>query len=168
MSSMVSIMRYIRGFQMNRRAGLSLTFVLATALVAAARQDTEPLLGIVEVQADVNAVVCNNRDEKFTIDGSKKPVRLPAGIYHIECWNLKQIDQNGDIWDIKAKEIPEDKTFKVAENTRIKLQVGEPLVSGLTVSKNDSGFYCRHYLKGRLGEELEFTKNKSRPDPLYG
>jgi len=150
---------------MKRRTGLSLTFVLVTAVVAAAGQEAEPLLGIVEVRANVNAVVCNNKDERFTIDGSKEPVRLTAGIYHIENWSLEHIDKNGDIWELRAKEIPGEKTFYVAENAQTVLPIGEPVVSGLIVRKGDSDFYFRHYLKGRLGEDLELTKNQSRIDP---
>jgi len=149
---------------MNRRTGLSLTFLLATA-VAAAGQDARPLPGIVEVQADVNAVVCSNTDERFTINGAKEPVRLPAGIYRIESWSLERVDKNGDIWKLRAKEIPENRTFKVAENAETVLPVGEPVCSGLTVRKEDSEFYCWHYVKGRLGEDLELTKNQSRTDP---
>ena len=147
---------------MNGRAGLSLSLVLATAVVAAAGQDVEPLLGIVEVPADMNAVVCNNRDERFTINGAKEPVRLPVGKYHIESWNLERIDKNGDIWELRAKETPGEKTFYVPENAQTVLPMGEPVVSGLTVRKGDSEFYFRHYLKGRRGEDLELTKNKSR------
>jgi hypothetical protein len=158
-------MRYNRGFKMNRRGSLSLTLVLATALMAAARQDVEPLPGIVKVQADVNAVVCNNRDERFTINGAKEPVRLPAGKYHIESWNLERISKNGDIWELRAKETPGEKTFYVAENAQTMLPIGEPFVSGLIVRKGDSEFYFRYYLKGRLGEDLELTKNQSRTDP---
>lgn len=164
MSIMVSIMRYIRGFKMNRKTGLSLTLILATA-VAAAGQDARPLPGIVEIQADVNAVVCSDRDEQFTIDGSEKPVRLPVGTYHIESWNLERIGKNGDIWGLSAKEIPGEKTFYVAENARTVPPIGEPVVSGLTVRKGDSEFYFRYYLRGRLGEDLELTKNQSRTDP---
>jgi len=135
------------------------------AVVVAAGQDTEPLLGIVKVQADVNALVCNNKDERFTIDGSKEQARLPAGKYHIESWNLERIDKNGDIWELRAKEIPGEKTFYVAENAQTMLPIGELFVPGLTVRKGDSEFYFRHYLKGRLGEDLELTKNKARTDP---
>jgi hypothetical protein len=161
---MVSIMCFIRGLQMNGRTGLLLMLVLDTAVLASAGRSGEPLPGIVEVPADVNAVVCNNIDERFIINGAKGPAGLPVGTYHIENWNIERIDENGNIWKLRAERIPV-KTFNVKENSRTVLPVGEPVVCALTVRKEDSEFYFRHYLKGRLGEELELTKNQSRPDP---
>lgn len=162
---MVSIMSYIRGFPMKRSMDLSITVVLVMAVSVAARQNTEPSLGSVKVQEDVNAVVCNSRDEKFTIDSAKEPARLPAGGYYIDCWTLERTDKNGAIWKLEAKDIASKKTFNVAEDAEVKLPAGEPIVSILTVRKEDAEFYFRHYFKGQLGEEIQLTKNQSRADP---
>lgn len=135
------------------------------AIVVAARQDTEPLLGPVNVQEDVNAVVCNNRDEQFTIEGAKEPVRLPAGRYYIDSWTLERTDKNGAVWKLRAKDIANKKTFDVAEDAEARLPIGEPIISTLTVRKEDSEFYIRHYFKGQLGEEIELIKNQPRADP---
>jgi hypothetical protein len=162
---MVSIMRYIRGFQMKKSIGLSITFVLAMAGLVAARQNTELLPGSVQIQEDVNAVVCNDKDEKFTIVGSKEPARLAAGKYYIDSWILERTDKNGAVWKLEAKDVASRKTFNIAEDAEAKLPIGEPIVSTLTVRKEDSEFYFRHYFKGQLGEEIELTKNQSRADP---
>ena len=165
MSNMVSIMFYIRGFQMKKSIGLSITFVLAMAVMVAARQNIEPLPGPVKVQEDVNAVVCNNRDEKFTIEGAKEPARLPAGRYYIDSWTLERTDKNGAVWKLKTKDIANKKTFYIAQDAEAKLPIGEPIISTLTVRKEDAEFYFRHYFKGQLGEEIELTQNQSRADP---
>ncbi len=165
MSNMVSIMLYIRGFRMKKSIGLSITFVLVMTVAVAARQNTEPLPGPVKIQEDVNAVVCNNRDEKFTIVGVKEPARIPAGRYYIDSWTLERTDKNGAVWKLKTKDIVNKKTFYIAENVEAKLPVGEPIISTLTVRKEDTEFYFRHYFKGQLGEEIELTKNQSRVDP---
>jgi hypothetical protein len=162
---MVSIMLYVRGFQMKRYIGLSIIFVMATTVVVFARQNNKPSFGFVTVQEDVNAVLCNNNGKQFTIKGSKEPVQLPLGRYYINSWTLERTDKNGAIWSLQSKDITNKKAFDVADNARIKLPIGEPVVSTLTVKKGDTEFYFRHYLKGQLGEEIELTKNHSRPDP---
>jgi len=133
--------------------------------LVAARQNTEPLSGPVKIQEDVNAVVCNNRGEKFTIEGTKEPARLPADRYYIESWILERIDNNGAVWKLKTKDIANKKTFDVAQDAEAKLPIGEPIISTLTVRKEDAEFYFRHYFKGQLGEEIELTQNQSRADP---
>jgi ribosomal protein L24E len=137
---------------------------MAITIAASARQNTEPSHGSVIVQDGVIATVCNKKDEQFTIEGSKKPVQLPIGKYHIKSWSLKRTDKNGTFWELKAEDIIHQKSFNVAKNAKIKLLIGEPVISILTVKKDGSEFYFRHYFKGRLGEKIELTKNQSRPD----
>ena len=149
---------------MKRYICLSTIFVVGITIAASARQNTEPSLGSVIVQDGVIATVCNKKDEQLTIEGSNKPVQLPIGKYHIKSWNLKHTDKNGVLWELKAEDYVHKKTFNVTENTEIKLPVGEPVISILTVKKDGSEFYFRHYFKGRLGEKIELTKNQSRPD----
>jgi hypothetical protein len=150
---------------MKRHITLSTIFVMATAVMVFARQNNKPSSGFVIVQEDVNAVLCNNKGEQFTIKGSRKPVQLPLGRYYVNSWTLERTDKNGAIWSLQSKDITNKKNFDVADNARIKLPIGEPVVSSLTVKKGDTEFYFRHYLKGQLGEEIELTKNHSRADP---
>ena len=161
---MLSIMQNIRGFQMKRYICLSTIFIMAITIAASARQNTEPSHGSVIVQDGVIATVCNKKDEQFTIEGSNKPVQLPIGKYHIKSWGLKRTDKNGAFWELKAEDIVHKNTFNVTENVKAKLLIGEPVISTLTVKKDDSEFYFRHYFKGRLGEKIELTKNQSRQD----
>ena len=135
-----------------------------TVLVAA-RQKTEPLPGSIKIQGDINTVICNNKGERFTIEGVKEPAQLPAGRYYIESWTLERTDKDGILWKLEAKDIVNKKTFNVTEDAVVKLPIGEPIISILTARKEDSEFYFRHYFKGQLGEDIELTKNQSRPDP---
>jgi len=150
---------------MKRSIGLSIIFVLTLAVVAAARRNANQLFGSVEVQEDVNAVVCNDKDEQFTIVGSKEPVRLPVGRYRISSWTLKYTDKDGSVWELTSKEITHKKTFDVSEGAETKLPIGGPIISTLMVNKDDLDFYFRHYFRGQMGEVLELTKDQSRPDP---
>ena len=162
---MRSIKQNIRGFQMKRYIGSLTIFVIAITIPASARQKNEPSHGSVIVQDGVNAIVRNKKDERLTIKGSVKSVLLPIGKYHIKSWSLKRTDKNGALWELKAEDINHKNTFDVTESTKAKLLIGEPVVSTLTVRKDDSEFYFRHYFIGRLGENVELTKNQSRPDP---
>jgi hypothetical protein len=150
---------------MRRYMGLSIIFVMATAVVMSARQNTEPSPGSVAIQEDVNAVLCNNEGEQFTIEGSKEPVQLSAGRYYIKSWNLELTDKNGAIWRLQSRDITNEESFDVTENAGTKLPIGEPITSALTVKKGDTEFYFRHSFKGQLGEGVELTKNRSEADP---
>jgi hypothetical protein len=161
---MRSIMQNIRGFQMKRYTGSLTIFVMAITIAAFARQKAEPSPGSVIVQDGVNAIVFNKKDEQLTIKGSVKPVQLPIEKYQIKSWNLKRTDKNGALWELKAEDINHKNTFNVTENVKVKLPIGEPVISTLTVRKDDSEFYFRHYFIGRLEENVELTKNQSRPD----
>ena len=90
---------------------------------------------------------------------------MPVSRYYIDSWSLKRFDKDGILWKLEAKDIANKKTFNVTENAEAKLPIGEPIVSTLTARKEDSEFYFRHYFKGQLGEDIELTKNQSRPDP---
>jgi hypothetical protein len=150
---------------MKRHIALSAIFVMATAIAVSARQNIEPSTGFVTVQDDVNAVLCNNKGEQFTIKGSKEPVQLPVGRYCINNWTLERTDKNGTLWKLTSKDIAHKKAFDVAKGTETKLPMGEPIISNLIVWKENSEFYFRHYLKGQLGEEIKLTKSRSRADP---
>jgi hypothetical protein len=150
---------------MKRYIGLSTVLVVVTVVAVSARQDTEPPPGSVNVQEDVNAVICNNKDEQFTIKGSKEPVQLPVGKYYIKSWSLERTDKNGAIWKLQSKSITNEKSFDVAGNAETRLPIGEPVVPTLTAKKDASEFYFWLRLKGQLGEQIELAKNHSRPDP---
>jgi hypothetical protein len=150
---------------MKRYARLSIIFVMVMAVVVFALQNNKPSSGFIIVQEDVNAVLCNNKGEQFTIKGSREPVQLPRGRYCVNSWTLERTDKNGAIWKLQSKDITNKKSFDIADNARIKLPIGEPILSVLTVQKQDSEFYFRHYLRGQLGEEIELTKNHARADP---
>jgi hypothetical protein len=158
-------MFYVRRFQMKRNIAFLIIFIMATVVVVSARQNDKPSSGFIIVQEDVNAVLCNNKGEQFTIKGSKEPVQLPLGRYYINSWALERTDKNGAIWILQSKDIAKKKSFEAVDNARIKLPIGEPVVSTLTVQKQDSEFNIRHNFKGQLGEEIELTKNHSRADP---
>jgi hypothetical protein len=157
------VLRYVRGFQMKRCARLSMIFVMAVAVSAG--QKTVPSTGLVIIQEDVNAVLCDSKGERFTIKGSEEPVRLPVGRYYINSWTLERTDENGAIWTLQSKDITSKETFSVAGKAETTLPIGEPVVPTLTVNKGDAEFYFRHCLKGQLGEDIELTKNHSRADP---
>lgn len=138
---------------------------MATAVMVFARQNNKPSSGFIIVQEDVNAILCSSKSEQFTIKGSREPVQLPLGRYYVNSWTLERTDKNGAIWRLQSKDIANKKSFEVAENARIKLPIGEPILSTLTVQKQDSEFNIRHNFKGQLGEEIELIKNHSRADP---
>jgi len=138
---------------------------MATAVMVFARQNNKPSFGFIIVQEDVNAVLCNSKSEQFTIKGSREPVQIPLGRYYVNSWTLERTDKNGAIWRLQSKDIANKKSFDVADNARIKLPIGEPILSTLTVQKQDSEFNIRHNFKGQLGEEIELIKNHSRADP---
>ena len=82
----------------------------------------------------------------------------------MECWKIERKDEDGNIWKLKGSELGSKGIFEIVDGTKVKLSVGEPVVSTLTAGKDNSTYYLRHSLGGRLSETVEITKNGSRPE----
>ena len=152
---------------MNRRVItlLTLIFILTITVKVFLRQNIATDYGYVQIQEGISAVVFNDIDEQFHIEGTNRPARLPAGIYMVDSWTLERTDKNGVIWRLIAKDISNKKTFKVVKDIETILQIGEPIVSTLTVRKKDSEFHFHHQIIGPSRGEIKLIKNQLRTDP---
>ena len=120
--------------------------------------------GTVETPNGVTIVVINDSGEKIMIEASETAVQLPVGRYRIDNWTIERRNKDGSIWKVTGNNFGKKGVLDVIEGQEVKLSIGEPIVSSLTVSKSDSTYYLSHHLRGQLSETVDITKNGSRPD----
>lgn len=138
--------------------------ISAATSAAIAQVQTDLSLGTVEIPNGVVIVVINDNDEHITIEPTEKVSQLPVGTYRIDCWTTERKDKDGNIWKLKGTDLGKKGIFDAVAGKEVKLSVGEPVISSLTASKEDSTYYLNHRLRGQLSETIEITKNGNRPE----
>ena len=121
--------------------------------------------GTVSIPDGVTAIIVNQNGEEITIRPPEIAIQLPDGTYRIEVWTMERTDNAGNIWNLMGTHFGENTTFNLIEGREIKLSIGEPVISTLSVKESDSRYSFDHYLRGQLSEIVEITKNGDRPDP---
>jgi len=132
--------------------------------VATAQGQTDLSLGTVKIQEALTAVVINSSDENIAIGPTQEPPHLPVGKYRIDYWTIERKDQDGNLWKLKGQLSGRKARFLVSESQPAAPAIGEPVISTLSATKNDSAYGFDQHLKGRLGESIEITRNGERPD----
>jgi hypothetical protein len=126
----------------------------------------------IKIQEGLTAVVINSSDETITVGHTQEPLQqrkpsltgLPVGKYRIDYWTIERKDQEGNLWQLKGRLSGRKARFLVSESQPAAPAIGEPIISILSAAKYDSGYGFGQYLKGRLGESIEITRNGERPD----
>lgn len=121
-------------------------------------------LGTVNTPDGVTLIVVNKSGEQITIQPPETAIQLPAGKYRIETWMMERTDEDGNTWRLTGNNFGENGIFNIIEGQEIRLSLGEPVISSLTVKESDSRYSFDYYLRGQLSEIVEITKNGSRPD----
>ena len=128
--------------------------------------------GTVKIQEGLTAVVINSSDETITVGHTQEPLQqrkpsltgLPVGKYRIDYWTIERKDQEGNLWQLKGRLSGRKARFLVSESQPAAPAIGEPIISILSATKNDSAYGFDQHLKGRLDESIEITRNGQRPD----
>ena len=139
-------------------------YISIATSVATAQVQTDFALGTVEISEGAIMVVVNSDNEHITIKPLEKASRLPVGRYRIDYWTVERKDKDGNIWKLKGGNFSNKGIFDVIKGQETKLSIGEPVISSLTASHENSIYYFSYYLKGRLSENIEITKNEKRSE----
>ena len=137
--------------------------VVATS-AATAQVQSDSSLGTVEVPDGVVVVVTNSDGAQITLETTEGLSQLPAGRYRIDRWTIEKYVV-GHVWKLEGVHFGDEAVFDVAAGRTIKLTVGEPAISSVTVSNSGSRYRFDHSLIGRLSEIVEISKNGGRPEP---
>ncbi len=92
-------------------------------------------------------------------------VTLPAGLYQIDHWIIERQDDNGAPWGLKGSGFSEKGIFHVTEGSKTELSIGEPIISTLQATAEESGYNFRQSFQGQLAEDIELTREGVQPPP---
>ena len=126
---------------------------------------TDVALGAVRVPDGVSQLTLGGLNGVLQVDVADGVGRLPVGKYHVHEWRLEREDDKGVRWQLTAKGSPAGTVVDLAEDNTVELTLGEPLVA--TVTDRALGRGGQHSfsqtLVGRLGEQIELTRNGKTP-----
>ncbi|MHC4713972.1 MAG: hypothetical protein ACYTAN_11995 [Planctomycetota bacterium] len=132
------------------------------AFIVLARAENVPL-GTIKMSADVGELGIGGENGLLTLKVSGGAVTAPAGKWRISHWQMSRKDDQGAKWTMKGSGYGDGGLFDVAEGGEVTLDVGEPIVAALSVSKDGSVCNFRETLKGHQGESVSLEKNGQRP-----
>jgi hypothetical protein len=138
--------------------------LLVISVTAVADHQAGWPVGSVRIQEGVTVVIINDRNESITLHGQDESVDLTAGTYRIDSWTMDRFGRDGSAWELKGTDLGKKGVFEVANGGGIKLSIGEPIISSLSVRKEGSTYCVTHSFGGQLSETVEITRNGSRPD----
>jgi len=118
--------------------------------------------GQVHVPGSITEFAAGGENGLFIYEPKDSVVRLPVGKYRIHHWNSERKD-GGSRWKLKGSGFGEKGDFEIAGTGQVKLDIGEPIVSNVAGKKKGSSWSFSHSLGGRLGENIDITRNNSRP-----
>ncbi len=91
------------------------------------------------------------------------PLTQPPGDYVVDRWEVNQTDDKGVRWQLIAKSSRDRVSFTVTDGEETKLNIGQPVVCDVLISKSGNGYRINQELKGRLGERISVRRNGRRP-----
>jgi hypothetical protein len=119
-------------------------------------------LGTIRMSADVGELAIGGENGLLTLNGSDRAAAVPAGKWHISHWQTSRKDNRGATWTLKGSGLGNNGIFDLAGGGEATLDVGEPLVATLTVSRKGSTCTFNETLKGHRGESVTLEKNGQR------
>ncbi len=119
---------------------------------------------IVHLANDITSLVIKGENGNSVYKPEKGIIRLPAGKYWVESWNITKKDDTSARWEMQAKLPPgELSTFAITHNEETSLPFGEPVYCKIKSDRNSSGYSFEQMLEGRHGEQIVLTRNRARP-----
>jgi hypothetical protein len=143
---------------------ISILVCISATSVALAQGQTDSSLGTVEIPDGVIVVVTNSDNAQITLEPVDGVSELPAGRYRIDRWTIERYVV-GQAWKLEGAHFGDEAVFDVSAGQTVKLTVGEPVISSVTVSSSGSRHRFDHSLIGRLSEIVELSKDGGRPEP---
>jgi len=125
----------------------------------------DKVYGSVRLPEAISRFQADGANGLITIEPGKQAKQLPAGRYRIRFWKTERKDEEGNTWVLTGQRLGNRGVFDVNDTAVADLDIGEPVICTLTVRKEQATHYFRHVLQGRLGEEIELTRNGMRPQP---
>ena len=143
---------------------VSILLCIAAISAATAQVQGDSSLGTVEVPDGVVVVVTDSDGSQIPLEPTEGLSQLPAGRYRVNRWTMERYVV-GHVWRLEGVHFGDEAAFDVVAGRTVRLSVGEPVISSVTVNSSGSRYRFDHSLIGRLSEIVEITQNGGRPAP---
>jgi hypothetical protein len=123
--------------------------------------------GTVHLPEVITEFAAGGENGLFVVKPKEGIARLPVGKYRIDHWRIERKDDKGSNWALLGRYFPGDSgLLTVAADSQLELpSLGEPIISTLQAELREPGYYFSQNLQGRLGEQIELTREGARPQP---
>ncbi len=118
--------------------------------------------GNIQLHDSIKEFSAGGENGLLSVSLEKGAGKLPIGKYRIHHWLIERKDEKDNTWKLKGQHFSNRGLFDVTENGQTDLTVGEPLICTLDVQRKGSRHNFKQELKGKLGEQIEITRNGSR------
>ncbi len=119
-------------------------------------------LGDIRLPETITEFSAGGRNGLFTLKPEEGIASLPAGKYRVNYWSIVRKDEQGRKWTLKGSLFSSRGSFEINHAKQSQFSIGEPVVSTVQARKTASGYSFSQELKGRLGEQIELTRNGSQ------
>ena len=133
------------------------------AYVKIAPATKTPAAGTIQVNKTVNAFSVFGAEGHFFLQNKDGTTDVPVGEYVIERYEITRKDKYGARWRAEDRGADHEKPFTVRAGKTTTLDIGEPFVCKLSVSKRGNAYSINRNILTRGGDSLTFTRNGSRP-----
>ena len=147
-----------------KKLSVSILLCVAAVSVATAEVQSDSSLGTVEVPDGVEVVVTDSEGVQITLEPAEGSCQLPSGRYKVDHWTIERYVV-GHVWKLEGVHFGDEAVFDVIAGQTMKLAVGEPVISSVTVSSSGSRHRFDHSLTGRLSEIVRLSRDGGRPEP---
>jgi len=115
-------------------------------------------MGKVAVPTDITKISFLGTGGNLQYEVKDGSVAIPAGKWRVSGWTLSRTDGAGMKWTIEATDPTSAPEIEVAAGEVAKADIGEPVLTTATASKNDNSYTFMERFKGRYGENLQVSR----------
>ncbi|MBN1806752.1 MAG: hypothetical protein JW837_16005 [Sedimentisphaerales bacterium] len=119
--------------------------------------------GSISLPENIIQFAAEGKNGTIDIKPDKGIGKLPVGKYHGRLWKTERNDDQGNRWTLTGQNFHNLNAFEVNDSNQLKLDIGEPIICTVYARKSGSIYSFNQIIKGRLEEQIELTRNGSRP-----
>jgi len=132
------------------------------ACVAFAPGEDVPM-ATVKVSPDITSLSLSGENGQLDFQPSGGKADVPAGKWIVRNWEIARDDSTGAKWLMTGSYFPEESIFEVAEGKEASPNIGEPVISTLSVRESSGEYSISVSYEGKSGENVSMQRSGENP-----